>query len=146
MFEYPMNPSQMPYQPAQSPFGMGGINNMQQSLGSFNRPQMPYQPTQQQTPQSNMDWIRVNTMEDVKNINIQPSTKAWIMLSSEPIFVLKQADGMGITTTEAYRFEKVTDDSQKAPDYITREELYKILDNYTKPSKPTQTTQKGADK
>lgn len=146
MFEYPMNAPQMPYQPAQQPFGMVGINGAQAPFNSFNRPQTSYQPMQQQTPQSNMDWIRVNTMEDVKNVNVQPSTKAWIMLASEPVFVLKQADGMGITTTEAYRFEKITDESQNAPDYITRKELYKILDTYTKHSKPSQAIQKGADK
>lgn len=78
------------------------------------------QNTQQQA-QTNIDWIRVNSMEDVGNITVQPNTKAWIMLSSEPIFVLKSADGMGLTTTDAYRFEKIT--GEQKPEYVTRQEF-----------------------
>ena len=111
-----------------NPYGMYGIGANYSNMQGFNN--QPMNLSQQQInpqnraniqPQTNMDWIRVNSMEDVERVTVQPNSKAWIMLANEPIFVLKTADGMGLTTTDAYRFEKVT--GEKKVEYVTREEF-----------------------
>ena len=127
-----------------NPWGMYGIGANYGSMSNFssqpmnlsatmqNAPQQA-QSAPQSTPHSNMDWIRVNTMEDVERVTVQPNGKAWIMLANEPIFVLKTADGMGLTTTDAYRFEKVS--GEKKPEYVTREEFNEFVNSLKK--KPT---------
>lgn len=100
----------------------------------YGYPMMGTNPNPTPTPpimqNSNMDWIRVNTMADVQNVSVQPGQKAWIMLASDPIFVLKTADNMGITTSEAYRFEKI-DNARSTPQYVTREEFDEFVKSIT---------------
>lgn len=123
-----------------NPYGMYGIGANYAPQQRF-MPQMtnlspqtqnaPQQPLN--APQTNMDWIRVNSMEDVANITVQPNTKAWIMLANEPVFVLKSADGMGLTTTDAYRFEKIT--GEKKVEYVPKaefDELAKKFNDFVK--------------
>lgn len=127
-----------------NPWGMYGIGSNYGAMNGFNSQPMNLTPSMQNAPQqaqnvpqstqhSNMDWIRVNTMEDVERVTVQPNSKAWIMLANEPIFVLKTADGMGLTTTDAYRFEKVS--GEKKPEYVTREEFNEFVNSLKK--KPT---------
>lgn len=101
-------------------------------------------PTPPASNNSNMDWIRVNSMADVQNVTVQPGQKAWIMLASDPIFVLKTADNMGITTTDAYRFEKVQPNETGAPEYVTRAEFEQFVASLTKPQKGNPKTAKEA--
>lgn len=118
-----------------NPYGMYGIGANYGAQQRFpnqmmnQTPMMQNVPQQaQNAPQSNMDWLRVNTMDDVANITVQPNTKAWIMLASEPVFVVKCADSMGITTTDAFRFEKIT--GEKKPEYVTREEFLAFVKQF----------------
>lgn len=118
-----------------NPYGMYGIGANYGAQQRFpgqmmNQPPMIQNAPQQaqNAPQSNMEWIRVNTMDDVANITVQPNTKAWIMLANEPVFVVKYADGMGITTTDAFRFEKIT--GEKKPEYVTREEFLAFVKQF----------------
>lgn len=124
-----------------NPWGMYGVGSNYGAMGGFNSQPMNLSQNMQNTPQqaqsvpqstqhSNMDWIRVNTMEDVERVTVQPNSKAWIMLANEPVFVLKTADGMGLTTTDAYRFEKVSGD--KKPEYVTREEFDNFVNSLKK--------------
>lgn len=111
-----------------NPYGYG--------YGQFGmNPYSPQQQNPQQTQSTNMDWIRVNGMPDVQNVTVQPGQKAWIMLANEPVFALKSADNMGITTTEFYRFEKYNPEKPQASEFVTRDELYRILEEYTAPVK-----------
>lgn len=103
--------------------------------------QMGYNPMQQPTiqqnaPQTNLDWIRVNNFGDVQNVTVQPGQKAWIMLANEPAFALKSADNMGITTTDFYRFERYNPEQSKPePDYVTRDEFNAFIEQLTAPKK-----------
>lgn len=103
--------------------------------------QMGYNPMQQPTmqqnaPQTNLDWIRVNNFGDVQNVTVQPGQKAWIMLANEPVFALKSADNMGITTTDFYRFERYNPEQSKPePDYVTRDEFNAFIEQLTAPKK-----------
>lgn len=92
------------------------------------------QSTQQTTLASNMDWIRVNVLGDVQNVTVQPGQKAWIMLANDPVFALKTADNMGITTTEFYRFERYNPESPKS-EYVTREEFEAFVAQFSAPKK-----------
>lgn len=109
---YNMNPGgfQPPMQSPYSGFNMG-MNNpyMQQLQNQMQQQQVPAQ----QQPQQQFDWIRVNTLEDVKNVSVQPGGKAWIMLQNDPVFVVKTADAMGLATTQAFKFEPYN--PQQAP-------------------------------
>lgn len=91
---YPMQngmPTTMPTQPV-----------MPTQPGPYPAFQQPMQPAPA-VPE--FDWIRVNTLDDVKNITVQPGKKAWIMLQNDPIFVVKAANDMGLATTQAFKFE-----------------------------------------
>ena len=124
-----------------NPWGMYGVGANYGGMSNFNNQPMNLSPNMQNAPQqaqsapqstthSNMDWIRVNNMADVERVTVQPNNKAWIMLANEPIFVLKTADGMGLTTTDAYRFEKISDG--KKPEYVTREEFEDFVNSLKK--------------
>lgn len=97
---YPMTPgmqAQMPTQPV-----------MPTQMPPYPQFQQPQQPVQE------FDWIRVNTLEDVKNVSVAPGKKAWIMLQNDPIFVVKSANDMGLATTQAFRFEPYNPQQQAA--------------------------------
>lgn len=77
------------------------------------------------TQPSNLDWIMVQNISQVETVAVQPNSKAWIMVQNEPIFALRTADAMGLTSTAFYKFEKY--EPQAAADYITRDELMTML-------------------
>lgn len=118
-----------------NPYGMYGIGANYGSQQRFpnqmmNQPPMMQNVSQQaqNTPQSNVDWIRVNTMDDIANITVQPGKQAWIMLQNEPIFAVKTADAMGLATVEAFEFKKIT--GEKKPEYVTREEFLAFVKQF----------------
>lgn len=80
---------------------------------------------------NNMDWIRVNSINDVNNVQVQPGGKAWIMLTNDPVFVVKSADSMGMTTTEAYKFEKY-EPEDTTPQYVTKSEFMEFVNEIKK--------------
>lgn len=100
-FQYPQ-PS--PSLPVQSPY------------------QQPQEMPQQPAPQG-MDWIRVNNLEDVKNVSVQPGQKAWIMLQNDPVFVVKSANEMGLATVQAFKFEPYNPQETPQPQYATVDDL-----------------------
>ena len=96
----------------------------------FNQQYQPYQPYvpqprfQQQAP----DWVYVPTVADVQNVGVQPGNRAWIMVQNECVFAIRSADGMGIMTTDFYRFEKYDPNAKtQTEQYVTRAELEQIL-------------------
>lgn len=111
-------PPQMPSNPQFNQVGYNFIPQPQQM--------------QQNAPQANLDWIRVNGVNDVQNVTVQPGQKAWIMLANEPVFALKSADNMGITTTDFYRFERYNPEQPK-PEYVTRDEFNAFIEQLTAP-------------
>lgn len=114
-----MNPSPFQY-PAPSTFG---TQNMMQN--------QPVQTQQQTGP----DWIQVSTAQQVEQVSVQPGGKAWVMVQNAPIFALRVADNMGLTTTDFYRFEKIDQNTAlggaggpPAPgNGITREEVEALI-------------------
>lgn len=114
------NPYNNPYNPYNFPYPMG-----QQA-------QQP-QPTQQTGP----DWITVQNIQNIEQVNVQPGTKAWVMVQNEPVFALRVADQMGLVTTSYYRFEKYDPaaNAQPAPDYVTREEFMQFVNSLNQPRK-----------
>lgn len=89
------------------------------------RPQMG-QPTLQRDP-----WTIVQTIEQVEQIAVQPGQVAWVMVQNEPVFARREADRMGLITTEYCRFERFDPKAQAAlkpvPDYVTREEFERFV-------------------
>ena len=70
------------------------------------QPMQMLQPQPQQLQQTGPDWIRVPTVQHVEQVNVQPGQTAWIMVQSAPVFAVREADKVGLTSTEFYRFEK----------------------------------------
>lgn len=97
----------------------------------FPQQYQPYQPYQirQQAP----DWVYVPTVADVQNVGVQPGNRAWIMVQNECVFAIRSADGMGIMTTDFYRFEKY--DPRVKPQteqYVTYADLERLMAQFKK--------------
>ena len=58
-------------------------------------------------PQSNLEWIRVNGAQAVRDVNVAPGGEAWIMDTNQPVFYYKRANQMGQVETKAFRFEEI---------------------------------------
>jgi hypothetical protein len=71
------------------------------------QPMQMMQPQPQQIQQCGPDWIRVANLQQVEQVNVQPGQTAWIMVQSAPVFAVREADKVGLTTTDYYRFEKI---------------------------------------
>lgn len=89
--------------------------------------QQNYQQTLQQN-NTNLNWIKINNLQELENIKIQPNQKIWVMFTNEPIFGVKTADSMGIVTTELFRFEKI--EAPKPPEYVTKDDLNILFENF----------------
>lgn len=123
------------YPPPTNPFM---LNNMNIPNNNFNNTiqqqnQMPIsQPQQfqnQYTPQQSFDWIRVNTLDDIKSVTVNPGEKAWIMLKNDPIFAVKIADSMGMANTEYFKFEPYdpsSEQSKKPVIYATIDDINEL--------------------
>lgn len=86
----------------------------------------PYQPFQQR---QNLDWIMVQTVEQVESVSVQPNGKAWIMVQNEPIFAVRTADMMGLTTTKYFRFEEFDPRQMKQnAEYVTASQLAEAIE------------------
>ena len=116
-----------------NPYGFPYPNPMQQ-MGQ----QSPFMPSMQspaptppQPPQGGPDWIQAPTIKHVEQIQVQPGSKAWVMVQNEPVFALRVADQMGLVTTDYYRFEKIDPASMQpaAPEYVTRAEFEQFVAN-----------------
>lgn len=101
-----MMPQFNPYAPYPMQSGMPTTMPTQPVMPTQPGPYPTFQQPMLAAPQGQeFDWIRVNTLDDVKNVSVPPGKKAWIMLQNDPIFVVKAANDMGLATTQAFRFE-----------------------------------------
>lgn len=108
-------------------------------------------PYQRQT--SNIDWIMVQTVDQINQVIVQPNQKAWIMVQNEPVFAVRSADQVGLTNTEIYKFEKYERENQPMPEYVTTAQLEDairkikedIYESLNAPNKTTNTKQCKAD-
>lgn len=96
----------MPTQPVM-PTSMPAPNPNPYSVSAF----MPQNNPAPAAPE--MDWIRVPSFDNIKDVYVQPNGKAWIMLQNEPIFAVKTADAMGLASTQAFRFEPYNPETRK---------------------------------
>lgn len=131
--------------PMFNPYGqqMGGFQNPGQQYTGYPAPTpLPTQP--QQAPQQAFEWIRVNTIDDIKNVSVAPNGQAWIMLQNDPIFAVKSADAMGLASTKLFKFEPYTPDVQKEPErqYVTME-MYQQMQEQIKAMSAELTAIKG---
>ena len=101
-----------------------------------------FNPYNRYQPQSSLDWIMVQTVDQVEAVAVQPNTKAWIMVQNEPIFALRTSDSMGLTKTEYYKFEKY--EPHPAPEFVTKEELVQILKELKEEGRESTTTKRSA--
>lgn len=109
----------------------------EQPYGGYAPGYAPYQqyqqPRQMMNPQmqhavGHDPWIIVQTMQQVEQVAVQPGQVAWIMVQNEPVFARREADRMGLITTEYCRFERfdpkaMTATQQQQPEYVTRAEF-----------------------
>lgn len=92
---------------------------------------------QQNAPQSRAggpDWVTVPNVSDIANVSIAPGVKAWIMAQNEPVFAVKEADAVGITTTSYYKFERYDPDQSRIDgqtEFVTRAEFEQLREQLT---------------
>jgi hypothetical protein len=135
-YEY-MNPY-MPYTAPYNPY-----TTMQNQQGNSSKQMMNHLVQPSIAPVSNVDWIRVNNMEDIQNVSVQPGQKAWIMLTNEPVFAVKTANDMGLTSTQAFRFEPYTEEVKASVAYATKED-FEMLKNEIEALKGVKSNGKSA--
>lgn len=91
---------------------------------------------QQPTQQTGPDWITVQNIANIEQVQVQPGAKAWVMVQNEPVFALRVADQMGLVTTSYYRFEKYDPAiAQPKEEYLTRSEFEEFVKSLNQPRK-----------
>lgn len=89
---------QMDYAP--QPRWQGGQMQRQGGYGGYGYNAQPQQV-------GNMQWIRVHSAQEAREVSVQPGCEAWIMEDERPVFYFKRADAMGQVTVKAFRFEEI---------------------------------------
>ena len=82
-----------------------------------------------QIPQTNVNWIRVNDIESARSQVVPANSTMWFMNTNEPIFYVKTADNLGVSTIKAYKFEEISSDTKEVKgDYVTKQEIENIIE------------------
>lgn len=99
-------------------------------------------------PQANSPaFLQVGTAKEFDSVTIQPGRQALIMAQNDPYIAFKNADAMGMVTTNLYRLEPVTADQINGPatEYATKGELaqlqgvvQQLIDGLNKPTRQTK--------
>ena len=112
-------------------YGFNPYNQYQQPM--MQRPMMNQpipQPAPQQMQQSG-PWAIVQTISQVEQVAVQPGQVAWIMVQNEPVFARREADRMGLISTEYCRFErfdpKAAAQAAPAVEYVTKAEFDRFV-------------------
>lgn len=104
-----------------------GFNPYQQQPFAQPIQQRPVMPQPAMPQASASPWIVVQTVEQVEQVAVQPGQEAWIMVQNEPVFARREANRMGLISTEYCRFEKwdphATAEKEQAAEYVTRAEF-----------------------
>ena len=87
----------------------------------------PYQQMYGGVQKDNVNWIQVNSLDEVKNIQVMAGQTAWLMDTNNPVFYVKEADNMGICRTKAYKFEEIDiEPKPQETNYVTKDELAEL--------------------
>ena len=89
----------------------------------------------QQTQTSGINWVQ--GIEGAKAYPVAPNANVMLMDSSDNTFYIKSADATGRPTISLYDYKerKVGNDTttqNKTADFVTKEELYTILNGFVK--------------
>lgn len=108
------------YNPYSNPY----LNNniLPNSNNLYNSTQPP------QTPQTNLDWIKVQSIQQVKDAQNQSNTTTWYMHNGGEWIACKAVDSMGIPTIKAWNVTEISTDNQQPNTdiYATKNELSEI--------------------
>lgn|GEM_PF-2165776 len=121
-----------------SPYGYAPQMGYQQPQGvqQQNFTQQQAQP-QQQAPAV----LYVPSVAHVKELDMRGLNKALVIVQNEPVIAMREANGMGLTSTEYYQLTKFDPEAvQAAPatDYVTRQEFDQFIATLTATAKPTR--------
>lgn len=73
----------------------------------YTGPFIPNNPPQNDYRRTNAEWIRVPSIQHVRNHNIMPNQELWFRDINMPFIYVKIADNFGTAQIEIYRVEKV---------------------------------------
>ena len=90
---------------------------------------------QYQSQNNGINWVQ--GIEGAKSYPVAPNATVMLMDSNENTFYIKNADATGRPTVTLYDFQerkvgKDTTEQNKTADFVTKEELYAILDGFVK--------------
>lgn len=109
-----------------------GNNQYQGYNYQQNQPMSQIPPQQNQQVQSCPDWILVPTVADIDHVNVPANSKAWIMAQNEKVFAYKEANKLGLVSTDYYKFEKFTPNIQQSfLESPTNNQEYVTVQEYT---------------
>ena len=113
-----------------------GFNPYQQQPFAQPIQQRPVMPQPAMPQASTSPWIVVQTVEQVEQVAVQPGQEAWIMVQNEPVFARREANRMGLISTEYCRFDKwdphAAAEKEQAAEYVTRAEFEAFVANMKK--------------
>lgn len=122
-------------QPGQNPF----FGNAQQYPQNMQNPQhgnwFGWNPNtnrmqSNQRPSADM-WVPVNSLEEAKNVFVQPGERKWIMILNAMMFAVKSVNDAGATEFQAYDFSphiEVQQPVTQQSDGIPMDEIKATLD------------------
>lgn len=121
-------------------FEQNGLPQPQFNNFGYNYPPQTNAP--QKGNQTNVEWLQMNSVEEVEKIPVQRGQELWIMLTNEPVFAVRKADTTGQATTEYYKFERFVPQKAVEPEYVTKDDFIKFMEDFKKElnsTKPSRT-------
>lgn len=119
------------YNPYYNPYSNNGVNN------NFGVPNNNFNnignnnynnANQNQSPTTNMSWVKVQTIQQVKDAQNQANTTIWYMHNGGEWISCKAVDSMGIPTIKAWKVSEISTDNQEtvSSDFATKKELIEV--------------------
>lgn len=87
----------------------------------------PYTHNANDFRRTNVEWIRVPGIQQVRDHNVMPNQQLWFMDNNMPLIYIKSADNFGTAQIEIYRVEKIQENEiyneSNAQSQISRQEF-----------------------
>lgn len=115
-------------------------NPYQNTYGQPLYPQQPYIQPQQTQPVGSLIEVRYAKYEEAMPFLVtEPNKKILFIITDKPMMVFKATDGMGISTTEQYKTQKIDNSTEETKtldfdpkDYAKKEDLDKLIKSIDK--------------
>ena len=109
---------------------MSYFNNNYYNPNNYTQPQYNTTPTNYSLNNSARYGITYATEEEVKAYILPPNAQMLALDREKSVFYVKSSDNLGRSMTEIFKYEKVTNEPEKAKmpeNYVTKEDLSNLI-------------------